>query len=792
MKYIIRALICAILIIVFMSSTATVYCGTGGNYGNDKQMDYGEEKDDKGNVTNGYLMYDVSAKVGKQTVYRCIGLKFYFFSQRYSHKGMAYKTGDKPYKFETIVKLVPGWQTIDYNVPQQGVNTVHWKIPFLYPTDRNSVTANTIVSRMLNQYSSSANFMKEIKDFFSTDNTIYIDQVFTVVENGSEKGWVNENGTYGGEIYMTETSLRGARSWSEETKHVLGQYFNLYCHFKGLPLYEAPTAIISRDMPEKGKVIDTSTDFNKNNEITLYGDKSEWPNYAVDKYYRWEYKPTSESKYKAIEGKGLASVPLNGLKAGSYNVRLTIWYSTSDGKLHDDLPGVKNIIMNIDDAGVIITPTIGDEIIVTQAQINANANISVPVSALAQLMNYKDASKISKWVIHMRKEPSGSDDQYQAFTYTSGLGLTQSASKTFTIPAGVLKNADYYTQYFAVSALCTVNGTAVSSSTVTCSITLKKELNKPVAILTAPSSTVAGQLVTLSGEKSYSKNGSIVAYKISIPDIGWSVSTVSGQVGLPYGKDSYEVTLTVTDSLGMTDTDTKTISISAPLPNPMITVSGKLKEYRICYLKADDFFDFYNMPHMYAVDYSKTTWKVKSVDSTGADMSTAYVITHIDTDPSKVEGDVYKEGAAAGIRTLPMIFKNKGNYDITVTLVNSLGMSNSVTKRITIAEDIAPVSKVITQPIIHREIAAEDGYYSRLTVTDESYSPDGDYIAYRKIYTIYDANNNGTFGDGEDKTIVIDESSDRDYIENNRTFTKMIKDVGKYRTYLVVEEGFVP
>lgn len=390
----------------------------------------------------------------------------------------------------------------------------------------------------------------------------------------------------------------------------------------------------------------------------------------------------------------------------------------------------------------------------------------------------------------MRKEPSGSDDQYQAFTYTSGLGLTQSASKTFTIPAGVLKNSDYYTQYFAMSAVCTVDGTDVPSSTVTCSITLNKELNKPVAILTAPSSTMAGQVITLSGEKSYSKNGSIVAYVISVPDLGWSVNTASGQVGLPYGKDSYEVTLTVTDNLGMTDTDTKTISIFAPLPNPMITVSGKLKEYRICYFKADDFFDFYNVPHMYSVDYSKTTWKVKAVDSTGADISTAYVITHVDTDPAKVEGDVYKEEAAAGIRTLPMIFKNKGDYDITVTLVNSLGKTNSITKRITIAEDIAPVVKAKTEPILQRNVAKEDGFYSPLAVTDESYSPDGDYIAYRKLYAIYDANNNGTFGDGEDKTIVIDESSDRDYIENNRTFSILVKDVGKYRIFVNVKEGY--
>ena len=343
-----------------------------------------------------------------------------------------------------------------------------------------------------------------------------------------------------------------------------------------------------------------------------------------------------------------------------------------------------------------------------------------------------------------------------------------------------------------MSAVCTVDGGDVPSSTVTCSITLKKELNKPVAILTAPSSTIAGQVITLSGEKSYSKNGSIVAYEISIPELGWSVKTAAGQVGLPYGKDSYEAILTVTDNAGMTDTDTKTISISAPVPGPIITVTGKLKENRICYLRTDDVLDLYNVPHMYGVDYSKTTWNVKAVDSTGADISTAYVVTHVDTDPSKVDGNLYKDSAVAGMRTLPMLFKNKGDYDITVTLVNSLGLSNSVTKRITIAEDIAPVSKVSTQSIIHREIAAEDGYYSRLTVTDESYSPDGDYIDYRKIYAIYDANNNGTFGDGEDKTIVIDESSDPDYIENNRTFSIQVKDVGKYRTYLIAEEGFEP
>jgi hypothetical protein len=82
--------------------------------------------------------------------------------------------------------------------------------------------------------------------------------------------------------------------------------------------------------------------------------------------------------------------------------------------------------------------------------------------------------------------------------------------------------------------------------------------------------------------------------------------------------------------------------------------------------------------------------------------------------------------------------------------------------------------------------------YGKITVADESYSPDGDFLDYRKIYAIYDANNNGIFGDASDQTIVISETSDRNEIDTVKTYEYLTKEVGKYEVHVAIKESYIP
>jgi Na+-transporting NADH:ubiquinone oxidoreductase subunit NqrF len=195
---------------------------------------------------------------------------------------------------------------------------------------------------------------------------------------------------------------------------------------------------------------------------------------------------------------------------------------------------------------------------VTQAQIDSNETINISVSVTGKLKNYTDTSKITQWRNHLRKDPSGSDDQYKAFTYTSGLGLSQMSQKTFTIKAGVLKSADSYTQKFAVASYVTVNGQVLQSSTEYCSVTLYKGIPPPppvtnlppVADISAPATVKAGDEITIFGTGSYDPDGSIVRYI-------WNVKGADKNLPEePYGdvvyskEGQYTILLVVVDDKG--------------------------------------------------------------------------------------------------------------------------------------------------------------------------------------------------------------------------------------------------
>lgn len=734
-----------------------------------------------------YVEYSTSAPAGDQIKYRTVG-----FTIKFTSATLKDSSGN-PIVYTTILAL----DTTMLKETKTGTTVYDtWDIPFVNNTNPLSISDNTIMSRFLATYQGNTAYKNDISNFFMQGGTIYLDHIFTVIENGKPWGTLNTDGTSTGKIYFTEPDIKKAAGWTDATMRAFDQYYNRRCTFPSIPVaYAPPTPFISRDAPATGNIITGSTTFSLSDNIILYGDRSSWPSYAQTKYYKWEYKPVGSGSYSTlVSGANKTAAAFTGLTPGSYNVQLSEWYSASDAVVHTELTAVTAIIMNIDNSNVTITPVPDADKHVSQSQIDANDTINISITGIASLAGCSDPSKITKWVINMRKDPAGSDSQYQQFVFNTGLGLSQSATKVFTVPASVLSNCNSYTQSFAMSAVATVNGVDYTSSLAYCKVNLIKDTGNPVAVLDAPSSTLALTPFTVSGAKSYSPNGPIVSYSMTIPDTGWNSNLATDQAALPYGGSmSHDITLTVTDSIGKQDSVTKTITVTAPTPMTDLLQTGKLKKNRIAYFYAYDL-----NPFGLSIDSSKTTWTVKAVSGSGTTDSDACVVDNVSTDPLQVTYEPFTSNLVKGKQHIQLLFRKPGQYDITGTIVNSLGISGSVTKRYTIVDDLPPTGDVSTLKNIYRDTIINGVTYANLTITDDSYSPDGDFIEYRKIYVVYDSDNaydsngNPIFTHPGDTVIIVDESSDPNYIENNKVFTIQIPDIGKYEVHVYVREGFIP
>lgn len=689
--------------------------------------------------------------------------------------------------------------------------TTYFEIPAHNDKNYNGVLYKSIFTR-LNE--SNPGHKDEFDKLWGIDNTLKFDAIMTIVENDEPLADMRDNGTFvkhdtntkaqKGKDYFTTNAIKDVREWAN--KPDIDTFFEVPCDIKGIHILDpGPTvAHISKG----NSIVDNQTLYYLDNDIiALSGDKSEFPGYgSLSKYpkadgktYKWEYKSVSSSSWSPIkEGEGMVSPAFPKLGIGSYNVKLTVWYRIGKITYPEKLSSAQ-VTLNISPApiGAYVKAELATEgdIMVTQAQIDSNALISIPVSVTGTLKNYADISKITQWKNHLRKDPSGADDQYQAFTYTSGLGLTQTSQKIFTVPAGVLKSVDSYTQKYAGASYVTVNGRLIQSKTEYCTVTLYKGTPPPppvtnippVADISAPATVKVGDVFPIFGTGSYDPDGTIVRYIWNCKGADQNLPEV------PYGdivyskEGEYTLLLIVVDDGGASSYTRVTITVVPPTPDAHFKVTGALKEKRIVSLENQS-----SSPTRYPLTPSKNKWMITPVAGSGAVSDAVYKVTNKSTDKLQVTGDAYTSTSFNGLNLPAALFSKAGQYDVTLTVTNTANLSDSETQRITIQPDLPPVSKFMSDQKIYRETIVNDVNYAKITVNDESYSPDGDFISYRKIWAIYDANNNGVFGDAADQTIVISETSDRNVIDTVKTYEYMTKEVGKYEVHVTVKESYNP
>jgi len=312
------------------------------------------------------------------------------------------------------------------------------------------------------------------------------------------------------------------------------------------------------------------------------------------------------------------------------------------------------------------------------------------------------------------------------------------------------------------------------------------------AVIDAPREVEAGEEIEISGRRSVSwvvkgetEDGDPI-YE-SITDYLWSFSYQDRAMGDPRreGMDyevwftwpgsSYtqEVTLRVITESGKSGTDQEQIIVTAPIPKPVIEITGHLKENRKFTIDASK---SYASKHYPIVRYD---WEI-----TGTDNSSIRYDGNLDNSITK-----------------DILIKTPGEYTITLTVENSVGITRSVSQKITIRPDEYPSATMKFIPMVIRD--PNDDNYATFELRHTGGSPDEDIIDKRIWAVAYDSDNDGSF---EDEIYKVYENGtwrdfgslqdlatvDLDTINdgNKATVTFRSNQVGKYDFQLIVRERF--
>ena len=327
-----------------------------------------------------------------------------------------------------------------------------------------------------------------------------------------------------------------------------------------------------------------------------------------------------------------------------------------------------------------------------------------------------------------------------------------------------------------------------------------QQLNGPKALIDAPEKIQAGKEFVVSGARSYCKQADAV-----IKAYNWSTGLEEVDGTLCYANPGkYTITLTVTDSNGLTGSATHEIEVTPPTPTANLHTSGKTKENRKITVSAR----MSNTPDRYPINWGKTTWHIEPDTSTGATWDFGFKLS--DGTISKVPSDS-DQAFLNGQAEFCFQARNSGVYRVTLSITNSYPAKDTLKGTITVKEDEPPIVILEAPKVNLREydnpVDSTKSKFGKITIHDKSYSPDGDIIGKRFWYCRYNSNNNfdangfNIFTDetnqhiytGDVASPFLPEENIRLIVENDNDSIAELwwYDVGKYRIDLIVEE-YIP
>ncbi|RJX40926.1 hypothetical protein D3P09_02605 [Paenibacillus pinisoli] len=399
-------------------------------------------------------------------------------------------------------------------------------------------------------------------------------------------------------------------------------------------------------------------------------------------------------------------------------------------------------------------------------------DVKVKVTISAEIGDLKDPGAIDYYDVYLNNELG--DQMFEAKKIPANGIMKVSRTFDFVIPASRMTNKDSHDEVFVgrVRAFYKpssyyvdpVNGKYMDTGKIQASTNVYKEKAPdppskglgPVAIINAPFEVMLGDDVTLDGTASYDPDGTIESYI-------WQTPNAIGTIGnLPAGEVYYntlgpqKVQLCVRDNDNQRDCALHSLVVTEPFVQANIHQSGTLKENRKV-----TFSEYSFSSSRYPVIQSKNQWTIKAL---------------YDDIPQSM---IKYEGSLNGKKSFDVLFKQPGDYIVTLSVENTAGYKDTVTRIVTIKPDLPPVTVISAESMIEYRDPLHMNK-AKFVLRDNSYSPDGDIVAWGKWYVIFDANNDGIFSE---QRVLIYEGDAKEVIY-------YADHVGKYRFHKETIEEF--
>ncbi|MBU3173301.1 Ig-like domain-containing protein [Clostridium estertheticum] len=279
------------------------------------------------------------------------------------------------------------------------------------------------------------------------------------------------------------------------------------------------------------------------------------------------------------------------------------------------------------------------------------------------------------------------------------------------------------------------NSIGLSSSVSTSTVYPTNE--PPIIILNATPSVYIGEDVKIESTIFDPDGDPWSAVWTTPPSMHGSISD-NGESTVYFNNSSdvnktYDFTVTATDKFGLSTTKTVSTTILSVKPTATISLSGTQKENRLQKLTTTDSGG--------NTKASIITRKFEFVDKNNNSLI-------VDNNPTT--SNVVKTLESLTNSSLNFLIKKEGIYIAKYTVTNNFGVSTTITQEVPVSPDIAPTSKFTISGSNYADKKVTDAQGHSLfskTLTDSSFSNDGDTIIRRVWLRCWDSNNNNKFDD---------------------------------------------
>lgn len=299
----------------------------------------------------------------------------------------------------------------------------------------------------------------------------------------------------------------------------------------------------------------------------------------------------------------------------------------------------------------------------------------------------------------------------------------------------------------------------------------------PSVLITGPSIVLQGDPFTFRTTAEDKEDGSLTPILSKPSSMTLSQPVHNGDnTAVFHASGHYTIGVKAIDSNGQEDTDSMAIEVCPPMPLAIITESG---DYKVGQTVILDSSKSKAISRTYPIDWTLTKWEITPLGSL-------------------TESDIFHK--RLNDKEIAFTSKKTGNVEISLTVTNTLGFSNTRTIVRTIQGDSPPIADFKILKTVYRD--KDDDKKATLKAFDMSKSPDGDIMTKRVWFYAFDSNNDGVFDNeswyyhnGNEWTLTgtnyLDIFTYADTVEPTANLTEVeLKSthVGKYRFALKVYE----